>query len=112
MAGPLGDLPGMTFDPIRNRYFPTPPVPAASAGPSRRSIQPRSSLGKNSTRKETDKRGFKRTLADGSKGYGRQHIVSTETPVERARITSRFSGTAGLPKSLSWKVGDVGGHRS
>ncbi|WVW81278.1 hypothetical protein I302_103269 [Kwoniella bestiolae CBS 10118] len=27
MSGPLGTLPGMTFDPIRNRYFPTPKGP-------------------------------------------------------------------------------------
>ncbi len=24
MGGPLGDLPGLTYDPIRNRYFSTP----------------------------------------------------------------------------------------
>ncbi|WVQ72245.1 hypothetical protein IAR50_001794 [Cryptococcus sp. DSM 104548] len=28
--GPLGELPGMTFDPVRNRYFPTPKNPAPS----------------------------------------------------------------------------------
>lgn len=31
--GPLGDLPGLTYDPVKNRYFPTreeePPKPAA-----------------------------------------------------------------------------------
>ncbi|WVQ82895.1 hypothetical protein IAT38_005031 [Cryptococcus sp. DSM 104549] len=27
MSGPLGVLPGMTFDPLRNRYFPTPKGP-------------------------------------------------------------------------------------
>ncbi|ODN89732.1 WD-repeat protein 21A [Cryptococcus wingfieldii CBS 7118] len=35
--GPLGELPGMTFDPLRNRYFPTPknPPPSPPAAHSR-----------------------------------------------------------------------------
>lgn len=36
MAGPLGNIPGMSFDPVRNRYFPTPTAALAgtSGGPS------------------------------------------------------------------------------
>ncbi|WRT63215.1 uncharacterized protein IL334_000118 [Kwoniella shivajii] len=30
MSGPLGDLPGMSFDPIRNRYFPIPRGPPSN----------------------------------------------------------------------------------
>ncbi|WWD22685.1 hypothetical protein CI109_107178 [Kwoniella shandongensis] len=38
MSGPLGPLRGMTFDPIKNRYFPTPKGPPPP--PSRSSLSP------------------------------------------------------------------------
>lgn len=33
MSGPLGNLPGMTYDPLKNRYFPTPKGPLQNDQP-------------------------------------------------------------------------------
>ncbi|WVQ64312.1 uncharacterized protein L199_002474 [Kwoniella botswanensis] len=47
MSGPLGSLPGMTYDPIRNRYFPTPkgPIPNPTEEDTRPLPPPRSQAG-------------------------------------------------------------------
>ncbi|WVF66541.1 hypothetical protein IAT40_001281 [Kwoniella sp. CBS 6097] len=41
MSGPLGNLPGMAFDPVRNRYFPIPKVSAHNPNQTEEDTRPR-----------------------------------------------------------------------
>ena len=117
MAGWVGDLPGMTWDATKNRYFKTPPASAPSAGPSarRNASQLASSIQADSVKQA---RVSNRAKANGGRGPHKDRVVSgialksSRVKADASRTGAYQAGTARLPRSQSWRLGDMGAHKS
>ena len=117
MAGWVGDLPGMTWDATKNRYFKTPPASAPSAGPSarRNASQLASSIQADSVKQA---RVSNRAKANGGRGPHKDMVVSgialksSRVKADSSRTGAYQPGTARLPRSQYWRLGDMGAHKS
>ncbi|WVR03048.1 hypothetical protein IAU60_000037 [Kwoniella sp. DSM 27419] len=94
MSGPLGTVPGMTFDPERNRYFPTPKDAPATEADTRPTPGP-SSRGRAAAAPLTQRAGLRGTLGLGNRP-GSSHTASPSPgPLSRAMSASSREASSG-----------------
>jgi hypothetical protein len=122
MSGPLGEIQGMTFDPVKNRYFPTPPAAKAGTSTNAKTKQPGSQsdgLSAGRDRRARIRQPPEDRVSDlGEQTQGRTAKRLPKAP--RGYTTSKGdsrrlfpAGTTSdtLPSSLDWKITDIRKHR-
>jgi hypothetical protein len=118
MSGPLGDIRGMTFDPVKNRYFPTPP--ATKAGPSTNVKPKQPGSQPNSASAASDRRARIRRIPEEREGglieqtQGRPSKRLPKLPRgyttskgDPQRLFPNMTISDTLPSSLDWKISDM-----
>lgn len=122
MSGPLGEIQGMTFDPVKNRYFPTPPAAKAGTSTNAKTKQPGSQSDALSTGRDRRARIRQHpedrasNLTEQRQGRAAKRLPKvprgyTTSKGDPRRLFPAGSTSDTLPSSIDWKITDIRKHQ-